>query len=147
LTVKNDFSTLFRSTHSKMSRLYTRVLSRLDLSLPQYAILNLLSAQDSMSMTQISRALGITKPAVTNLVDRLENRKLVRRVADTKDRRVSRLAISAKAKGIVQAIQGQTIGLCENAFEKLSASEARTMVRFHEILTLSIDRKLSEKNP
>lgn len=145
MTVREDFSALFRSTHSKFSRLYARVLGRLDLSLPQYALLNLLAAHDALSMTEISRELGISKPAVTNLVDRLERQKLLKRVVDARDRRVFRLAIAPKAKGIVHEIQHHTLGLCEKAFEKLSPSEARSMIRFHEILAESIDCAMNDK--
>ncbi len=144
MTVQEDFSALFRRTHSKFSRLYARVLGRLDLSLPQYALLNLLAAQGPLSMTEISRELFITKPAVTNLVDRLERRKFLKRESDASDRRVSRLAIQPKGRKVAEEVQSETLGLCVKALGQCSPAQIQAMTRFHDILHQSIDRKLAE---
>ena len=51
-------------------------------------VLAMLSENKSMSVSEISRRLGIAKPNITPLVDRLIASDLVDRVRDTGDRRV-----------------------------------------------------------
>lgn len=144
MTTLDDFLTTFRHTHSRMSRLYARVMSRADLSLPQYALLNLLSSRDVISMTEVSCALGITKPAVTNLVDRLEQRGFLRRIAHPKDRRISLLHILPKGRSVVKSVESSTLGLCTRAARRLSGRDLETMMRFHALLHEAIDQELSE---
>ena len=75
-----EFTGQFREVQAKFSRLYVIILSRLGLTLPQYALLNQLVAAGTLPMTQASKRLHISKPAVTNLVDRLEKSKCLKRL-------------------------------------------------------------------
>ena len=77
---REKFAALFRGIHPKFSRLYAKMLNEIGLSFPQYMLLNQLALLGAISMTEISDRLGITKPAVTNLVDRLEKKKYLRRL-------------------------------------------------------------------
>ncbi len=56
-------------------------------------VLAMLSENKSMSVSEISRKLGIAKPNITPLVDRLIASDLVDRVRDTGDRRVVNVVI------------------------------------------------------
>ena len=76
----------FREIQVLFSRFYTTILNQYDLTLPQYALLSLLAISGSLIMTQASRKLHISKPAITNLVDRLEKTGLIERVSHPKDR-------------------------------------------------------------
>ncbi len=56
-------------------------------------VLAMLNENKSMSVSEISRKLGIAKPNITPLVDRLIASDLVDRVRDTGDRRVVNVVI------------------------------------------------------
>jgi DNA-binding MarR family transcriptional regulator len=47
----------------------------------------LLSGSGSLTAGEIAHQIGVTTPAVTTLIDRLEAKGFVRRVRDTRDRR------------------------------------------------------------
>jgi DNA-binding MarR family transcriptional regulator len=51
-------------------------------------VLSMLNETGSMSVSDISRRLGIAKPNITPMVDRLIEDNLVDRIRDTRDRRV-----------------------------------------------------------
>jgi len=87
MSEREAFAANFRELHPKFSRMYVRILDRVDLTFPQYTLLYQLMLLGAVSMTEISDRLEITKPAVTNLVDRLEEKKFLRRVPNAEDRR------------------------------------------------------------
>lgn len=74
----------------------TRVLGRLEtgLSFPQYRLLTLLAEGNERS-TAIALHLAVSKPTITSAVEALVELGHLHRLADTDDRRVTWLAITA----------------------------------------------------
>ena len=140
--VHDDIAVLFREGHSKFSRFFARILTGENLSLPQYALLNLLSGRKTLKMTEISRELSITKPGVTNLVDRLEAGSYLRRIPHPRDRRVNLLEILPKGQRSVRNVQSQALGLCLGAVRKLNEREAQSLLKFYGFLHESVDAAL-----
>ncbi len=62
-------------------------LMRQDVSMGQLHVLWLLEHHGPISMTRLSEHLGVSLPAATGLIDRMEERGLVERVDDPGDRR------------------------------------------------------------
>jgi DNA-binding MarR family transcriptional regulator len=75
--------------------LVSHVSADLDLSLRQNAALRAIQ-EGARSATDLSRRWQVTPAVVTGVLDRLEQRGLVRREADPKDRRRLYLALTAK---------------------------------------------------
>lgn len=61
---------------------------RLDMTVPQIKVVVLLEAAGSLRMGAIASYLGISLSATTSVVDRLVEKRLVKRVSDPNDRRV-----------------------------------------------------------
>jgi DNA-binding MarR family transcriptional regulator len=76
------------------------VLRPFSLSLSQYAILQLLDAEEGWRLTDISERLLFDKSTVTRIIDRLEESRLVQRIADPTDRRVQRVILTGQ--GLIQ---------------------------------------------
>ncbi len=72
-------------------------------------VLSMLNETGSMSVSEISHRLGIAKPNITPLVDRLIEDKLVDRIRDTQDRRVVNVVIMDAGREKLNAIRA-TIG-------------------------------------
>ena len=128
---REAFVANFRELHPKFSRMYTQLLARIDLTFPQYTLLYQLILLGTVSMTEISGRLEITKPAVTNLVDRLEEKKFLKRVPHVKDRRVILLEILPKGKKIITEIQGRSLDLLLKAYDQFDGKEHKIISRFY----------------
>lgn len=63
------------------------MLAQYDLSLPQWVILTALWQQDGLTVGELAEFAGANLPATSRLVDRMEERRLVHRVIDPRDRR------------------------------------------------------------
>jgi DNA-binding MarR family transcriptional regulator len=58
--------------------------------------------QNSMTMSELAKALMMTKPQLTHLVNSLVTLDLVERCPDDKDRRVINLALTEKGRVLVK---------------------------------------------
>lgn len=139
MSEREVFAASFRELHPKFSRMYVQMLDRVDLTLPQYTLLYQLMLLGTVSMTEISDRLEITKPAVTNLVDRLEEKKCLKRVPHSKDRRVILLEILPKGKKIITEIQRQSLGLLLKAYDQFDEQEHSVISRFYAAVSKVMD--------
>ena len=144
MNTKDKFVAYFREVQPKFSRFYVNVLTQADLTLPQYALLNELARAGAISMTDVGKKLHITKPAVTNLVDRLERHKFLKRISHPKDRRVFLLEIQPGGQALVQRIQGRVLKFLIEALNQFSASEQKIITRFYASLAKRIDESLTQ---
>jgi DNA-binding MarR family transcriptional regulator len=76
-----------------------------DLSLGQIKTLSLLSeASEPLSVKEMAERLGISLPAASRAVDPLVRRHLVARKEDAEDRRVKRVALTARGHTLVDRL-------------------------------------------
>jgi DNA-binding MarR family transcriptional regulator len=137
-----EFLTPFREIQIKFSRYYTRILGRAHLTLPQYSVLALMSVTGALTMTEVSKRLHITKPAVTYLVDHLEKGKMLKRLSDPSDRRITRLEITPKGMKTVQNIQSRIFKIMLNALDEFDESEKELVRRFYQSMAHHLGRAL-----
>lgn len=142
---KEEFSRNFREVQPKFARLCVRNLSQAKLTMPQFALLNVLSSAGQVPMTDLSDKLHISKPAVTNLVDRLEKNKYLKRLPHAEDRRIHLIQIEPKGKKIVQGMQSTILGFLLKALEQFDASERKTVTEFYSRLSKTMDEFLTQK--
>ncbi len=144
MTEKDEFMSSFREVQPKFSRVYAYILSEAELTLPQYALLSQLAETGEVAMTEISCKLCVSKPAVTNLVDRLEQKKFLKRAPHPKDRRIYLLQIQPKGKQVVRAIQAQILTFLLKTLDQLNPTERKSVVRFYALISKTIDDMLSK---
>lgn len=98
-------------------------------------VLSMLQDTGSMSVSDISRRLGIAKPNITPLVDRLLEGGLVDRIRDTNDRRVVNVVIldpgTEKLNSIRKTISNQVLAQIDD----LPASEFKELYDSLEAIT------------
>jgi DNA-binding MarR family transcriptional regulator len=124
-----------RDIQLQFSRIYVCLLARIGLTLPQYTLLNALSRVAPMTMTEASERLHITKPAVTHLVDHLEKKKCLKRIAHENDRRIYLLEVTPKGQKIVKETQAQMFQYLLESFDTLADSEKKVIERFYGMLS------------
>lgn len=139
-TTERDFIHSFRETQPKFSRLYSCLLARESLTLPQYALLSELAAADGpLAMTEVSRRLYITKPAVTSLVDKLEKKRYIRRLAHPTDRRIQLLKIQSQGLKAVKETQNTLLRILLRGFTKVSPAGQKMIIKFYKDISSSMD--------
>ena len=90
---RDDATVALRELILAGERYRIAVAARLDLSVNESRTISYLLARGAMGQTELSTALGLTTSSTTTLLDRLEQREMVRRVPDPSDRRRSSVEI------------------------------------------------------
>jgi DNA-binding MarR family transcriptional regulator len=99
-----------------------RVMRRHDLTFARYEVLTWLMTDpdSSLTLSWISKTLRIPPATVTNIIDRLEQDKLVRRVAHPSDARTTLAVITPRGRRVAS---GATEELNATVYEQIGLSE------------------------
>ncbi len=100
-------------------------LGRGQISLPQFLSLDLIDTYGAVKMKDIARELNISLPAATGIIERLHHSGLVRRVANPFDRRVIKIVLTPKGKGVLENTRRVRRRAIEDVFSCLTENERR----------------------
>ncbi len=87
-----------------------------------------------LPMSALSRELGVTLSAMTQIADRLERANMVSRVAEEKDRRVRCLQLTPRAEKIMRRHDDSRIRSVSNVLSRLSPDERKGILAALETL-------------
>jgi DNA-binding MarR family transcriptional regulator len=125
----------------------TRALEPLDLELWEYDVLSALRRQGKpflLSATRLARQTDLSSGAMTNRIDRLEERGLVRRAQDAGDRRGVNVSLTPKGvRQINRAIQHR-LDVAEKSLAVLSDEEQVQLADLLRKVVLSASRQRTE---
>ena len=96
-----------------------------DLTVPQADVLFTLGNTDGLTLGEIGQKTLITKGTLTGVIDRLEAKGLVDRVACSNDRRCTRARLTHKGRSVFEKEFPRQIAYLKTRFDKLTASEQR----------------------
>jgi DNA-binding MarR family transcriptional regulator len=104
-----------------------------DLPLAQLRLCGILS-EGPRPMSALSRALGVSHSALTQIADRLERARLVKRVAEENDRRVRCLQLTAQGEKMTRNRREARVQRTLAVLERLSAPQREAVRTTLEIL-------------
>lgn len=119
------------------------ITRRFDMPFSHVQILCMLSG-NTMSIGEISRALGIAKPNITPLLDSLAERGLLERIRSTKDRRIVNVELMPEGVKLAQEIRQAIAEQVADWPESIGANEAKRLNNALATL-ISMGRLLSEE--
>lgn len=121
-----------------LSRLFlTR--SSIGVSRIEAGVLNTLSVRPCR-ITELAAREGVTQPAITLLVNRLEERGWVDRTADRTDRRVVLVELTACGRSVFDQLRAEYRALLHEDMATLADREVETLAGAVEILDRLIER-------
>ena len=98
-----------------------------NIPLSHVQVLAMLNDNGSMSVSEISRRLGIAKPNITPLVDRLTEAHLVDRERDAEDRRVVNIVIRPEGIEKLTVIRSTMLDLVTAWADNLSTADLKEL--------------------
>ena len=120
--------TLYRS----FSRQADRALAPLDLELWEYDVLSALRRQGDpyvLPATRLARETDLSSGAMTNRIDRLETRGLVRRRPDRNDRRGVNVSLTVKGRRLIDKAIQHRLYSARESLSALSTAQQRELAR------------------
>ncbi|MBJ7348525.1 MAG: MarR family transcriptional regulator [Thermoleophilaceae bacterium] len=116
---------------------FPRVAAEFDLTPPQLHLLRLLGEGQSMPMRVVAEMLFCDASNVTSLVDRLEERKLIKRRPDPSDRRVKQIVLTKSG----EALRTKALRKLYEPPAELSALSAADQRALRDILKRAVSLK------
>jgi len=93
------------------------------LTVPQADVLFTLGNTVGLSFKEIGKLTLITKGTLTGVVDRLEDKGLVKREVSNQDRRVTKVALTKSGTQLFEEIFPQQVSYIKKRFDRLSEAE------------------------
>ncbi|MEV7095777.1 MarR family transcriptional regulator [Amycolatopsis sp. NPDC051045] len=111
-----------------IQRRYAQICAEYDLT-PSQATLLCAVRNEPRQMAYLAASLGMTKNALSQLVDRTERRGLVSRASSEQDRRVIMLGVTPAGKVLAEAVFAETVKRLPDVAENLDADGQRDLER------------------
>ncbi len=84
---------------------FRAIFKTFDLTEQQWRILRVLWNEDGIKLSDISAQTLLPKPSLVGIIDRMEDKGLLKRIRSTSDRRSVRISTSAKGRRLEEKIQ------------------------------------------
>ncbi|GGU12391.1 MarR family transcriptional regulator [Nocardioides albus] len=107
----------------RLVRLVREVSTAGEVSTTGAAVIARLGRLGGQRITDLARAEGVSQPAMTQLVNRLEGDGLVRRAADSADRRGVLVETTDRGREVIDARRTQRAEALEAALGRLDATD------------------------
>jgi DNA-binding MarR family transcriptional regulator len=118
--------------------------SELDLTFAQSQVLFHVNDHPGCPMGDVAKAFSVTLPAVTHIVDRLEQKGLATRGAMPGDRRVTALELTATGRALAHELHTTRTRAMEAILARVSHAERRRIVTGVEALVEAAMRASEE---
>ena len=111
-----------------------RTWMELDLTMPQMKTLVYVIKNDGPTSGQIASGMGVTLSTITGIVDRLEEQNLVTRHEDRRDRRITRVVPTARARELVDDLFRYRNEAVTEILAQLNEDQAETVEKAFQYL-------------
>ena len=108
--------------------------SELDLTFAQSQVLFYVADHPACPMGEVAKAFGVTLPAITHIVDRLEEKRFMARAHHPADRRVYVLELTRAGQALVEELHGIQMRALDGVLTRMSADDRERAVRGIEAL-------------
>lgn len=110
-------------TYQAFSSFDDEHIRKLGLTLPQYDVITTLGNTPGMMMGQLAEKTLVTKGTLTGIVDRLEQKGLVRREVPPENRRCFKIVLTPAGEALFETVFPAHVHRLKERFDQLSAAE------------------------
>ena len=108
--------------------------SELDLTFAQSQVLFYVAEHAACPMGEVAKAFRVTLPAITHIVDRLEEKRFMVRASHPADRRVSVLELTRAGQALVEELHGIQMRALDGVLTRMSPEDRERALRGIEAL-------------
>lgn len=101
--------------------------SQSGISHPHHSVLNLLDREGTQSLSSAGQKLGISKPQMTAVIDKLVELDMVGRQPGSQDRRIILISLTPAGRTTLRKFRQALRKNLEKQLEKLSAQDTRAL--------------------
>lgn len=135
-------------TKQYQERILTRLLVKYgidEFNGPQGRILYVLWNSNSISIQELAQQSGLANATLTSMLDRMEQKNLLRRTADPGDRRKIRILLTEQAFGLREKYEAVTAAMTGITYQGFSEEEIKQLESYMERVLRNVQN--FEKQP
>ena len=122
-------------TALKLSRLQPQAMARgVGVSASQFMMLSDIHRQPGIQVNEVARSRSVTPSTASNLLDKMERRRWLRRKRSDRDQRVVRLFITCEGRKVLGQFPSRAHGLGTSALSMIPVSALAELNRHLEVL-------------
>ena len=106
----------------------------MDISLPEILILKELSSKEQPTMSELGRSISMDLSTLTRTVDKLVKKEFVARKRDPEDRRMVRVALTAKGRKLISRFEEARKKHIESILRPMTSQERRDLLNIFKTL-------------
>jgi DNA-binding MarR family transcriptional regulator len=111
-----------------------RRLRLLHMSVPHYRVLQILSAYDGSTLSEIAQLCVVKQSTLSRVVDQMEERKFVQRRIDPKDSRFVQVFLTELGRRLFEQAWGQALSVANSCMRSLNDAEKAMLLHIlHKI--------------
>lgn len=107
---------------------------------PQRLVVRIIGRNRSVTAGELARTLHLHPSTVTGVLARLEAGGMIRREADARDRRRTRLVLTSKGRRVYLSTSGTVEEAIERVLARVKAGEADAAIRALDAITDALQR-------
>jgi DNA-binding MarR family transcriptional regulator len=145
-TLETHLGYWLRLVSNEVSGAFARALQERQVSVAEWVALNQLTAGAGLTPGRLAAAMGMTRGAVSKVLDKLEHKRLVARTTSPLDSRVHLLSVTARARRILPSLTEIADGNDRHFFAALAPNEQaslrqllRKLAEAHGITRIPVD--------
>jgi DNA-binding MarR family transcriptional regulator len=131
-TIRHDARRLLELLHAMASSAFRPVLWKraleLELTYAQAQVLFFVERHPGCPPSQVARAYAVTLPAITQVVDRLAERRFLAREENPRDRRTTRLRLTRSGEALAHELEATQVDGLAALLGRLSGEERRKLL-------------------
>ncbi|HTJ91803.1 MAG TPA: MarR family transcriptional regulator [Pararobbsia sp.] len=116
-----------RLVSNHISGAFARALQEQGLSVAEWVALNQIENGTALTPAVLADAMGMTRGAISKVLDKLESKEWISRATSQEDNRVQRLAATRQGKRVLPELTSIADGSDEHFFGVLEAAERATL--------------------
>lgn len=128
---QEDFILLIRElvlTYQTLMNHGSTHIRSLDLTSPQFDVIATLGNTQGMNLKELGQNTLITKGTLTGIIDRLEEKGLVKRTTPHTDRRMFHVALTPNGQELFEKVFPEHILFLKPYFDKLTPTEQQELI-------------------
>lgn len=104
-------------------------MAEYDLTTAQFSVLRLVAGNPGLNQKTLAAALGVETPRMVLIVDNLESRGLVTRLASTVDRRARAIFLTVAGRKLHRTLERRSAAYERRIVERLRGDDKETLLR------------------
>jgi DNA-binding MarR family transcriptional regulator len=135
------------SSERAILRAMTASAAEEGVTLQQFSVLGVLARVGLVPMSRLSTELHVTPPNITGVVDRLERKELVKRLASPGDRRKKEIQLTAKGESLYESVRNGYSATIQESLDALTREEQEILAKLLRKLRNEIVRREEGRGP